>query len=118
MQEQSFYPSLGNLISLDQLPEALSFLEEPADKLLSSLFFKDYFQSFSPSKDVGYLSLTIVGGKSLGFEFPGTGLKFLINPPRTLGTVGSNFPIDIRYSWQLLKFVNDFKLSGFSWHPH
>ena len=109
-----YLPSLSELISVENLPENLGFLENVTNTVFSSLFFKDLFvENNYYSEEVSY-SITIVSKTKLALNITGEqdGLSLVLNPDFVIGDT-SDFPMIFSYHWPLLKHINNFKLASF-----
>ena len=113
----NYYPSVKQLIQVEDLPEILSFLEGGIESLLSNLYFDNYQSSKSIDGSTGFYSLNIISPKKLQLELPGTGLALVFNPDLTNGSI-SSFPLTIFWRWEILRVINNFKATSFSFSPH
>jgi len=110
-----FYPHLSNLITVDDLPEFLSFAENSLDSLLSSIFYKNFQFSKSRGGDGASFQLDLIT-QNVGLNLP-FGLRLVLNPDTSGNSNISSFPISVKYRWQILAFLNSFNLSQFSFAP-
>lgn len=108
------YPTLDNLISVENLPTEFAFAQSTANNLLENTFYKNH--SFFKSKhgDYATINLDIVLYKTLGFKIPGTDLAILLNSNNVGETV---IPITFSYNWRILKYINLFTQDGFAGDP-
>lgn len=113
----TFYPSLTELIKVDQIPSNLGFLHEGLTDLLKDIYIKDYYSNISQLGDNASYRLKLVSYKPIGIEIPGTnGLALLFNPDLETGSY-SAIPISFNYNLEILKYVRGLKLSNFKGDP-
>ncbi len=111
MAANTFYPSLSNLIQVDEIPSALAVIQGGIDDLFKHFYYKDFQAQKSASGDVGFYQLKIITYKRLGIEIPGTnGLALILNPSITPGGT-TDFPISLGYRWDILKYVKGFDVT-------
>jgi len=60
-----FYPQLSNIVSLDSLPEQLSFIEGGLQQILSNLHYRNYQVSQSSDKITTTRNLELVSFEEL-----------------------------------------------------
>lgn len=113
-----YYPQLTSVLSLDNLPDELGFLEDGLENLLDGIFVKDYQIVKSKSGDsVGYF-LVLKIYKRLGIEIPGA-FTLLLNPP-AIGDpdpISSEIPVSVQVQAEILKYVKNFDVLRFSGEP-
>lgn len=113
-----YYPKLSSIMTSDDMPEILGFLNDGIDDFLEVVHFKDLQYSKSPKGDAAFYSLSIVSPKRLALEIPSTGIALVLNPDLTGGDSSiSSFPITIEYQWKVLAYIRAFKSSSFSFQP-
>lgn len=113
-----FYPPLSSIMSLEDLPEALSFLTEPLTDIFNKVYFRDLQQTKGPKGDSAFYSLTLVSYKEIGFEIPGTGITLVLNPPANNTIPGiTEVPVTLHYEWKVLRIARAFNLESFPWDP-
>jgi hypothetical protein len=110
-----FYPQLSDVISVDDLPDFLDFAKDGLDSVLSSIHYKNLQYSKSARGDSAFYSLDVIS-KNIGLDLP-FGLRFVLNPDVNGDTSISSFPVTLQYKWELLAFLNSFKLQNFSFTP-
>lgn len=119
MPSNVFYPKLNQLISIENLPEPISKIDGLVDALIDDLYYNNLQFSLSPLGDAGFFKLELLILKRLGFEIPGTGgMELLLNPNLVEG--GGNttiLPITAQYRWEVVKFFNELRASGYSGDP-
>lgn len=111
---QSFYPNIGTLVSLDDFPEELQFLETGLQNALDKIYYKElqYVQSNDGAQ--GYYNLVLVTGEQLKLDLFNTGFSIVINP----GNAGETLiPLTLNYNWPVLALISSFNLGGFSYLP-
>lgn len=108
-----YLPPLSLLISVDNLPSSLGFLENGLNTVFSSLYFKNLYSNRSTYSQEVYYDITIVSYDRLGLSLGGDeGFALVLNPSFVNGDT-SEFPMSVSYSWPLLKFINGFDISSF-----
>ena len=112
---QRFYPALSEVISVDEIPDSLSFIRDSLQNILSKIHYKNLRYTRSYRGDAAFYSLDIVG-RNLGLDLPG-GLRFVLNPDADGDTTISSFPITVEYQWELLAFLRSFNQNGFDFSP-
>src|SRR5688572_20903647 len=114
MADESFYPSLSQLIPEESIPENLGFLKE-AVGALDGLFYRNLQVNVSAAGDYGSYKLIIVTYRKLGVAIPGTDLGIYLNP--AVSGSGSEFPISLTYTWEILRYAERINLSQFDFSP-
>jgi hypothetical protein len=116
MISNSHYPTLANLVNKDSIPGNIGFIENALEELLGRLFYQNLKVETSPLGSTKNYNLDLVFFNEFGFTVPGTnGLRFLINPTAS----GTETVINVGFGYQLeiLKYVNQFKISSFAETP-
>jgi hypothetical protein len=116
MANETFYPSLSTLISTASLPQGLGPLEEAVAGAFEGLFYRNLQANHSRQGDYAYYRLIVVSYKRLGIEIPGSGLALVLNPPASAGA-GSEFPISLSWSWEILRYADGLRLDQFDFSP-
>ena len=111
-----YYSRLSEVVTVDDLPEYLSFIKSGLTTVFDKIHYKNLQYSKNPNGDGAFYSLDIVTAKLLGISIPG-GLELVLNPDADNDTSISSFPISLQYQWEILAFVRAFKLTGFSYSP-
>ncbi|MCH2194727.1 hypothetical protein [Kordia sp.] len=107
-----FYPSVKDLISFDNLPASLSFVEEGLDTILEHIYFKDFVVHKTFYREFGEYRLTAIIFEDVGISFPGTdGLKLLLNPGNVENSI--EIPIVLNYYWTIIRYKNQFSFNSF-----
>ncbi|AXG72243.1 hypothetical protein KORDIASMS9_04511 [Kordia sp. SMS9] len=107
-----FYPSVKDLVSLDNLPASLSFVEEGLDTILEHIYFKDFVVHKTFYREFGEYKLTAIIFEDVGISFPGTdGLKLLLNPGNLENSL--EIPISLSYYWTIIRYKNQFSFNSF-----
>lgn len=112
----NYYPSLSSLISLDDLPESLNFIQDGLTSVFDHVYFRDLQFTRSPKGDSAYYSLILVFNRSVGFTVPGADIKIALNPDFVTGSL-TEVPVTLAYEWKLLallKKIKKFTTGGFS----
>ncbi|MGL5890615.1 MAG: hypothetical protein ACRC3B_12055, partial [Bacteroidia bacterium] len=65
-----YYPRLTDILSLDKLPDQLSFIEDGLENLLKNIYVKDYQIIKSPSGDTTSYHVVLKIYKRLALEVP------------------------------------------------
>lgn len=115
IQEPKYYPSLKNLISLDQIPDSVDFIKTALSNLFGKIYYKDFQSSISNDGSVAFYSLRIVTNERLHVDLF-FGLKFILN--RDFDDQGiSSFPVILQYNWPIIAYLKAFDLQDFSFTP-
>lgn len=114
MSNQSFYPNLGALVSLDDFPEALQFLESGLQKALDKIYYKDLQVAKTHDASQAYYDLVLVTNEPIQLDLFNTGLALVLNPGNTGETL---IPISLSYRWGILAFIKKFSPQNFSFLP-
>ena len=107
-----YYPRLSEIVTVDDLPEFLSFVQDGLNQIFDKIHYKNLQYSKSANGDSAFYSLDIVTKDVIGLTLPGN-LKLVLNPDAT-DTAISSFPVRLEYQWQILGFLKSFNLEGFS----
>jgi hypothetical protein len=111
----NLYPTLDNLISVENLPTQFAFVQNAADNFLQSTFYKNHSFVKSRHGDYATINLEIVLYKELGFKIPGTELSLLLNAGNN--STETVIPISFEYNWRILRYAQMFSLQNFSGSP-
>ena len=109
-----YYPKLSEIVTVDDLPEFLSFVQEGLNAIFDKIHYKNLQYSKSYRGDAAFYSLEIVSKERLAFTLP-LDLVFVLNPDISGGDASiSSFPITVEYQWEILGFLKSFNLQNFS----
>jgi hypothetical protein len=111
--DQPYYPALSDLITVEDLPASLSFIKGLLSDILNKIYYKNYQGSKSIGGNGAYYSLDVVSRQKLEIEIPGTGIYLVLNPDYTDDTI-SSFPITLMWQWDIIRYLNEFNITGFS----
>ena len=110
---ERFYPRLSSIVKIEDLPEALSFINTGLSAVFDKLYFRDLQVVKSESGDSAFYSLSLLTPNALEFEIPGMGVSLALN--RAVGASGfMEIPVTVSYEWKILKIIRSFKLEQFS----
>lgn len=118
MASTAYLPSIASLISLDDLPESLRFIENGIATIFNDVYFKKLQYTISDKGDGAFYSLTIVLNKHAGFTIPGAEIEFILNPDFD-GTTRTEIPITLEYQWKILgliKQLSEFSVDSFAFN--
>lgn len=116
MLNQTFKPSLSDLITLDSLPDSFGFLKTPLNTITSKLFYQNLQVNRSKHGDSAIYNLDIIfPGPITLLEIPGADLEVILNPndPTTGNPLSSLFNVSFRYEWEVLKYIQYAKIETF-----
>ncbi|KLT67800.1 hypothetical protein [Flavobacterium sp. ABG] len=108
-----YYPRLSEIITVDDLPEFLSFVENGLNSIFDKIHYKNLQYSKGYRGDSAFYSLDIVTSKKLALPLP-FDLGLVLNPNLIEDTSISSFPITLEYQWEILAFLKTFSSSNFS----
>lgn len=109
-----YYPRLSEIITVDDLPEFLSFVEDGLNSIFDKIHYKNLQYSKGYRGDSAFYSLDIVTSKRLALPLP-FDLALVLNPDLKDGDAAiSSFPITLEYQWEILAFLKTFSSSSFS----
>lgn len=109
-----YYPRLSEIITVDDLPEFLSFVEDGLNSIFDKIHYKNLQYSKGYRGDSAFYSLDIVTSSPLSLPLP-FDLKLVLNPDLKDGDQAiSSFPITLEYQWEILAFLKTFSSSSFS----
>jgi len=74
-----YYPRLSEIVTVNDLPEFLSFVQEGLNAIFDKIHYKNLQYSKSYRGDSAFYSLDIVSRKPISFTISG-GLKLVLNP--------------------------------------
>ncbi|ASS49322.1 MAG: hypothetical protein A3D31_03645 [Candidatus Fluviicola riflensis] len=109
-----YYPRLSEVVTVQDLPEFLNFLENGLEQVFDRIHYKNLQYSKSFNGDAAFYSLDLVTRDRLQFPLPG-GMQLVMNPDVDGDAGISSFPIAIEYKWEILAFVKAFRLQEFSY---
>lgn len=107
-----YYPKLSEVITVDDLPEFLSFVENGINAIFDKIHYKNLQYSKSVNGDAAFYSLEIVSTE-LALPLP-FDMKLVLNPDPDGNPTISSFPITLEYQWEILAFLKTFNLDNFS----
>jgi len=114
-----FFSPLSSVITTDQIPESLNFIETGLDTILDKVFFKDLkVQRSSNFSSTAYDLDIVIQSGVLKLEIPGTGLLLLLNPD--LDNPNGDYsviPVSLTWDWGILQYFQDYKANSFSFSP-
>ncbi len=114
MATKSFYPNIGTLVTIDDFPEELQFLEDGLQNALDKIYYKELQYVRSNDGTQGYYNIVLVTGEPLKLDLFGSGFSIVINP----GGVGETLiPLTLNYNWPVLALINNFNIDNFSYLP-
>ena len=105
MATKRFFPSLADIITLEDLPKQLEFLREPLTNFLSKLYYKDLQYSKSVLGDTAFYSLKLVSPTRFEVDVFNSGFFLVLNPDSDFSDI-SSIPIRLEYNWPILAYVN------------
>lgn len=112
-----YYPRLSEVITVDDLPEFLSFVQDGLNSVFDNIHYKNLQYSKGYRGDSAFYSLDIVTSKKLAVPLP-FDLALVLNPDITGGDSSiSSFPITLEYQWEILAFLKTFSSASFSFSP-
>ncbi len=108
MSQDSFYPPLSSIISLDALPAQLDVIKDGLNSIFDSLYFRDlrHIPGARGSRD--FYSMTLVSYKQVGFFLPGTDIELAFNridQPGPTTAIRTEIPLAVNYRWQLMELL-------------
>lgn len=108
-----YYPKLSEVVTVENLPEFLSFVQDGVNAIFDKIHYKNLQYSKSKNGDSAFYSLEIVS-RRLKIELP-FDMALQLNPDLTgHDATISSFPITLEYQWEILAFLKSFDLNGFS----
>lgn len=110
---QRYYPKLSEVITIDDLPEFLSFVQDGLNAVFDKIHYKNLQYSKSYRGDAAYYSLDIVTRKPIKLALP-FDMALVLNPDMDGNSNISSFPITLEYQWEILAFLKTFSLANFS----
>jgi len=108
-----YYPRLSEVITAEDLPEFLSFVENGLNSIFDKIHYKNLQYSKGYRGDSAFYSLDIVTSNPLALPLP-FDLKLVLNPDPEGDQSISSFPITLEYQWEILAFLKTFNSSSFS----
>ncbi|MTH18287.1 hypothetical protein [Flavobacterium sp. LC2016-01] len=108
-----YYPRLSEIVTVDDLPEFLSFVEDGLNSIFNKIHYKNLQYSKGYRGDSAFYSLDIVTSEKLSLPLP-FGLGLVLNPDLDGDSSISSFPITLEYQWEILAFLKTFSSSSFS----
>jgi len=78
--DYKYYPALSDRITVDDLPDFLSFIKDSITNAFDNIYYKNYCVSKNATGSRAFYSLDIVPRKRLSQEIFGTGMSLVLNP--------------------------------------
>ena len=105
-----YYPALSQLISVDDLPDFLSFIKDGVQNILEDIYYKNHCEYRNTTGSSAFHSLDIVPRKRISQELFGSGFSLVLNPDYDDNTI-SSFPITLfdRLLLCAIKHENEFR---------
>lgn len=113
MPQPTYYPAISDIVTVNEIPEILSFIRDGIVVIFDKVYYKNLQFSKSIKGDAAFYSLDIVSLQKLGIEIPGTGIFFVLNPDFQNNGI-SSFPFTVEWEWKVLTFRSSFNLNNFS----
>lgn len=114
MATKSFYPNIGTLVTLDDFPSELQFLQNGLQNALDKIYYKELQYVRTGDSSQGYYNIVLVTGEQLKLDLFNTGFSIIINP----GSAGETLiPLTLNYNWPVLALISSFNLESFSYLP-
>ncbi len=108
-----YYPALSDLITVDDLPEILSFIKGDLQQLFGNIYYKNIQSSRNFGGDGAFYSLSVISKQKIEIGIFDTGLYLVLNPDYDDNSI-SSFPTTVFWEWQILKYVRIFDATSFS----
>lgn len=119
MPVSSNYPKITNLIQIDKLPDELHFIHQGLSTFLDAIYYKNLIVKSSYDSTTYSIYLELIVDKNIDAEVPNEEnsdkFKLLFNPDYS--SSASTIPLFLKFSWGILKYINDFNLSSFTSSP-
>lgn len=106
-----YYPALAELLSLDDIPDGLSFIKDGLNNTLANLYYKDLQATKGALRDSAFYSLKVLSNKKLEFNILNTGFFIVLNRGEDPDTAA--VPISLEYQWKILGAIKAFDASSF-----
>ncbi|MCK9217943.1 MAG: hypothetical protein M0P77_08535 [Firmicutes bacterium] len=97
---QRYYPKLSEIITIEDLPEFLSFVQDGLNAIFDKIHYKNLQYSKSFRGDAAFYSLDIVTRKPIKLALP-FDMALVLNPDMDGDNNISSFPITIEYEWKI-----------------
>ncbi|AXG73533.1 hypothetical protein DVK85_04515 [Flavobacterium arcticum] len=110
-----YYPKLSEIVTVDDLPESLSFIQEGLNAIFDKIHYKNLQYSKSYRGDSAFYSLDIVTKQDIGLNLLGN-IRLILNPDATDSNI-SSFPVRVEYQWEILGYLRSFSLDDFAFSP-
>lgn len=110
---QRYYPKLSEIITIEDLPEFLSFVQDGLNAIFDKIHYKNLQYSKSFRGDAAFYSLDIVTRKPIKLALP-FDMALVLNPDMDGDNNISSFPITIEYEWKILAYLRAFSVNNFS----
>mgnify|MGYP001799448583 CR=1 FL=1 len=114
MSTKSFYPNLGTIVTLNDFPEELQFIQDGLQNILDKIYYRNLQYVKSPDGAQGYFDIELITNEQLKLNLFDSGLSLVVNPS---GTGETTIPLTLNYNWPVLAFIKSFNLQDFSFLP-
>lgn len=107
--------SLNNIISVDNIPDELGFIQEGISNVFSKLFFKQlYVHNIGGNSEYSFI---LVSKSKIAIDISkGEDIILVVNPGYSSGSP-SEFDVSDRYRWILKERIGSFELDTFDHSP-
>ena len=114
MSTESFYPNIGSLVTIEDFPPALRFLQNGLQNALDNIYYKNLQFVKSNNGSQGFYDLTLVTNEPIQLDLLNSGFSLVLNP----GSSGETLiPITLNFNWPIIAFIKNFNLQEFSFSP-
>lgn len=119
MSVNNIYPPLSRLLSIDDIPDSLSFISGGINSVLNKIYYREYYPEKTALGDAANYSLILVIYERLAFEIPGTnGFTFVLNPGLEVeGFKTTEIPITLGYKLEIVKYIKGLSPDKFAADP-
>lgn len=108
---KSFYPNLSSIVTVDQLPEQLQFIEDGLQQALDKIYYKDLQFVKSPDGSNAFFDLTLVTNEAIKINLSEGGMAIIVNPS---GAGETLVPLRLSYNWPIISLISGFDLNDFA----
>ena len=112
MEDRQYF-KLGGLIKSTEFPPVLQNLINLSEGFLNNIYITDISNQGLPNLGKSSFSCTVVPKNDIAFKFPGTEIRFVLNP--NVNQVDSTeFPLSASIDWGIIQLIADIGITDLS----
>lgn len=112
MEQENLYPKLSESISLDSIPESLSFIKEFISDILDGVYVKEHVVLSSHLITTVRHEMVLLIDRSFAITIPGLNISLILNPSFE-NKENTEFPVGCSINLPIKRYINNFSSASF-----